>query len=323
LPNPQLEPGSRGVARIRFDAPAALVRGDRFILRGASPVVTIGGGVVLDPQPPRRGVRTESARERFARLSETGTSSAALCLIGESGLQGLYRRELAGRLGLTHAQQQTLLADWARTHQVVAVGEVLVSRERLDAVGQQVLTVVGEHHLQHPLEEGIPREELRERLCARAADGVFEHVITALSQAGHIVARDRVARRGHTLALTDEEAAVRDRVVAVLAEAGLAPPDGPELIARVGARKEVADRVMHLLVRQKRLVRLGDLLFHPDALQRLKDDVQSLKQAASERIDVATFKDRYQVTRKYAIPLLEFLDRERVTRRVGDVRVIL
>ena len=324
LPDAAREPGGHGFARIRFDAPATLVRSDRFILRGASPVVTIGGGVVLDPQPPRRGVRSPAAAQRFVRFAvEAPPADVAASMIAEGGLQGLPRAQLGHRAGLTMPRQQALLAQWARGPEIVLIGDVLVSSARLDAAAQQVLSVVGEHHARHPLEDGIPREELRERLFATAAPGVFDHVIDSLAGDGRILARDRVALRGHTLALTDEEAAARDGVVAVLAAAGLAPPDGAELMARVGARKEIADRVTHLLLRQKRLVRLGDLLFHPDALQRLKEDVQSLKRDGGARIDVATFKDRYQVSRKYAIPLLEFLDRERVTRRVGDVRVIL
>ena len=142
--------------------------------------------------------------------------------------------------------------------------------------------------------------------------------------AGAIVARERVALRGHSLALTDEEARARDAMASLFASAALAPPDGADLVTRVGARKEVVDRVSGLLVRQKILVRVGDLLFHESALRRLKEDVRALKaEEGTDRLDVGTFKDRYQVSRKYAIPLLEFLDRERITRRVGDARQIL
>ena len=122
--------------------------------------------------------------------------------------------------------------------------------------------------------------------------------------------------------MTDDEAKARDAMVAVFETAALAPPDGAELVARVGAKKDVVDRIAGLLVRQKVLVRVGDLLFHESALRRLKDEVRSLK-GEHGSIDVGTFKDRYHVSRKYAIPLLEFLDRERVTRRVGDARQIL
>jgi selenocysteine-specific elongation factor len=323
LPAAQLDAGSHGVGRVHLEEPAALVRGDRFILRASSPPETIGGGTVLDPLPARRGVRTAVAAARFARLSGTAADAAA-GMVEEGALQGLPLAQLGGRVGLPEGQRDRLIAEWKRTGAVVAIGDALVAGPRLASVQQQVLAAIRQHHAAHPLEEGIPREELRERLFSTAAPGVFDHVLAALSQANQIIARDRVALRGHTLALTDEEARARDAMVRVLIEGGLAPPDGSELAARVGARKEVLDRIANLLVRQKVLVRVGDMLFHAPALQRLKDEVVSLKRdQATDRIDVATFKDRYHVTRKYAIPLLEFLDRERITRRVGDTRQIL
>jgi selenocysteine-specific elongation factor len=241
----------------------------------------------------------------------------------EAGLQGLPVAQLGSRVACPADEQVELQEEWQRSGTAVRVGDVLVDGGRLAAVADQLLAVVRQHHAGHPLEEGIPREEVRERLFSTAAPGVFEHVLAALSRTQQIVARDRVALRGHTLAFTDEEAGARDAMVRLVGEAGLSPPDGAELAARIGARKEVVDRVANLLVRQKVLVRIGDLLFHAAALAQLKHEVQSLKQHNTDRIDVATFKDRYQVSRKYAIPLLEFLDRERITRRVGDARLIL
>jgi selenocysteine-specific elongation factor len=323
LPAAQLEPGSQGFGRVHLEQPASLVRGDRFILRASSPLETIGGGTVLDPLPARRGVRTAAAAARFDRLSGSAAGSAA-AMIEEGGLQGLPVAQLGGRVGLSGGDRDALIEEWKRAGVAVRIGDALLAAPRLASVQQQVLDAVRRHHGVHPLEEGIPREEVRERLFSTAAPGVFEHVLAVLSNENQIVARDRVALRGHTLALTDEEAAARDAMVRVLTEGGLAPPDGSELTTRVGARKEVIDRVANLLVRQKVLVRLGDMLFHASALQRLKDEVVSLKREhATDRIDVATFKDRYHITRKYAIPLLEFLDRERITRRVGDARQIL
>jgi len=244
-------------------------------------------------------------------------------MVEEGALQGLPVAHLSNRAALTAEEQQALLGRSRRAGALVRIGDVLVGEPAITAAEQQVLATTQQHHAAHPLEEGIPREELRERLFSSAAAGVFEHVIEALVRSGQVVARDRVALRGHTLALTDEEASARDRMVQVLGDAGLAPPDGAELTSRVGARQEIVDRVTILLVRQKVLVRVGALLFHRTPLEHLKDDVHSLKREAIARIDVATFKERYRVSRKYAIPLLEFLDRERITRRVGDTRQIL
>jgi selenocysteine-specific elongation factor len=323
LPDPHLQPGREGFARLHLDAPAGLVRGDRFILRAASPVTTFGGGIVLDPLPPRRGVRTAGAAGRFAKLAP-GSDEAVAAMVADAGLQGFPLVHLATRAAVAPGRQRPLLDEWARTGARVRIGDAVIDAAPLGAVRDQILALVRQHHAAHPLEEGLPREELRERLFSTAAPGVFEHVLGELARAGQIISRDRVALRGHTLALTDDEARTRDAMLQILHQGGLSPPDGAELAARVGAGRDVVDRIGNLLVRQKVLVRLGDVLFHPAALQQLKDEVQSLKdRRITDRIDVATFKDRYRVTRKYAIPLLEFLDRERITRRVGDARLIL
>jgi selenocysteine-specific elongation factor len=314
--------GTCAYARLHFEAPAALVRGDRFILRGSSPVATVGGGVVLDPLPPRRGVRTAAGRTRFERLRQ-GPVDAVIVFTEEGGLHGFPTVSLPARAGVDCNLEPQVIED-AIARGAVQVGATLIAAARLAGIRQQALTSVRQYHAQHPLEEGVPREELRERLCAGAAPGVFEHVLADLVSAGEAIARERVALRGHSLALTDEEARVRDGILTALEAGGLAPPDLAELATRARAGRSLVDRVAGLLVRQKQLVRIGDLLFHTSALSHLKDDVRSLKRDdGTTRIDVGTFKDRYHVTRKYAIPLLEFLDRERVTRRVGESRQIL
>jgi selenocysteine-specific elongation factor len=319
----EIAPGAAAFARVHLDSPAALVRGDRFVLRTYSPPATIGGGTVLDPSPPRRGVRTAAAAARFERLAGSD-ADAVLTMTEESALQGFPLAQVHGRAGLALDRGDAVVDALVRSGSAVVRGGVLFSLARLDAIRERVLALVKAHHARHPLEEGIPREELRERLFSGAAPTAFDLVIGNLGQAGTIVARERVALRGHSLALTDEEARARDAMTALFETEALAPPDGVDLVARIGTRKEVIDRVAGLLVRQKILVRVGDLLFHESALRRLKDEVRALKvQAGTESIDVATFKERYHVSRKYAIPLLEFLDRERVTRRVGDARQIL
>jgi selenocysteine-specific elongation factor len=322
LPGSLLEPGARGFARIHLESPASLVRGDRFILRASSPAVTIGGGTVLDPAPARRGVRTTAAAARFGRLSQ-GTAAAVLTMIEDAGLQGLGVERLVSRAGVS-APDHAALLDGPLRDVVSRIGDVLVHRPQLSAVRRQVLAAVRHYHVAHPLEDGMPREEVRGRLFGMAAPGVFEEVLDGLVADREIVARDRVALRTHTLALTDEEARVRDTLIGVLDRGDLTPLAGAELVAHVGATKAVVERLATLLVRQKVLVRVGDLLFHRAALDRLKQAVRSLKEdQQTDRIDVTAFKDRYQVSRKYAIPLLEYLDRERITRRVGDVRQIV
>ena len=135
---------------------------------------------------------------------------------------------------------------------------------------------------------------------------------------------DRIAVAGHKVALTDDEVRAREAMIDMLRAAKLTPPDAATLATQIGVPLDVITRIATLLVRRGALVRAGDMLFHESALRQLKSEIQSLKQSgAADTIDVASFKDRYSITRKYAIPLLEYLDRERVTRRVGDARKIL
>ena len=319
----QIAPGTTAAGRLHFDAPATLVRGDRFILRSASPAETVGGGTILDPQPPRRGVRTAAALMRYERLRAENDSALA-AMVEDAGLAGFPLSDLGARAGVPPEEHEQRVEALATAGRAVRIETVLVSTAALAAVEEGTIAALTQHHARFPLQEGMPREELRERLFAAAAPPVFEHILSRLARADRIVARDRVALRGHTLALTEEEAQARDGLVQAMQQAGLAPPDHGELAARLHAKPEVVDRIANLLVRQKVLVRVGDLVFHESALRQLKDDVRGLKSArVTETLDVATFKERYHVSRKYAIPLLEFLDRERVTRRVGAARVIL
>jgi selenocysteine-specific elongation factor len=322
---PAIPPGETGFARIRFEAPAVLARGDRFILRAYSPLVTIGGGTVLDPVPPRKGVRTPAGRARFALLAERGDAfDAVAVMIEEAGLAGLPLGQLGARAGVRFEDQAALVARLEAAGRATNVSGHLVSCSHLAAVQDAALTALAAYHASHPLAEGLPREELRERLFADAPLAVFEHAVDALQQRGKIAGRDRVALASHQLVLSDEDARARAAIIRVLEDAGLTPPDHASLATRIGMPPKAVERMTALLVRQKVVIRIGDLLFHETALNNLKTELQRLKrEGIATTIDVATFKERYGLSRKYAIPLLEFLDRERVTRRAGDVRQIL
>jgi len=318
-----LEPGASACVRIYLDAPAALVRGDRFILRAYSPLATIAGGTILDPLPPRRGVRTAAGIARLQRLQQS-EQDAVTAAIEEAGLCGLPLPQLSGRMGVASNQRQSLVERLVYASLASEIGGTLVAASRLSAVTEAVVAAVTRYHAGHPLEEGMPREEVRERLFARAPLPVFEHVLRVLTDRKRIIARDRIALAGHNVALTHDEARARDAMVETLRAAKLTPPDPSMLAAQIGAPLEVVTRIATLLVRRSELVRAGDLLFHESAMKQLKSEIQSLKQSGvADTIDVASFKDRYNITRKYAIPLLEYLDRERVTKRVGDARKIL
>jgi selenocysteine-specific elongation factor len=324
-PAAEIAPGQSAYVRIRLEAPAVLTRGDRFILRAYSPSTTIGGGLVLDPQPPRIGVRTAAGLQRFQHLDGAegpdGIDRAVIAFIEERGEAGLAAGALITRVGLSASGAHDSIDRVARSGRILRVGDLLVTRQAVHDLSDRLLAALKAHHAAQPLSEGLPREEARERLFGRSSPQIFDHVLATLADAQKIVVRDRLALAGHRVSLSGDESRTRDAIAQIFKDAGLAPPDSATVQTAVKASAAVVDRIAGLLVRQKTLVKLDTLLFHADALATLKADVRGLKPNAT--VDVSAFKERYGITRKFAIPLLEYLDRERVTRRVGDARVVL
>jgi len=332
---PAIPAGGRAFVRLRLEAPAILGRGDRYILRAYSPSQTIAGGLILDPQPPRTGIRSRAALERLQRLefdpaADNGADAelrAALVMIEGAGLAGFPLTALTSRAGVDPASVSGRADSLVGAHQAIRAGDVLVSAAVFSQLKDAIITTLTEHHRTQPLSDGVPREELREQLAARAHPAVFDGALGALAAAGTISDRDRVALATHRLALSPEEERGRAAIERAYRDGGLKPPDAASIAAATGVAAAVADRMLKLLQRQKVLVRVDVLLFHEESLKQLKAEVAALKTSAgagtTARIDVATFKERFGVTRKFAIPLLEYLDRERVTRRMGESRVVL
>jgi selenocysteine-specific elongation factor len=318
---------------LRLESPALLARGDRYILRAYSPPITIAGGVVLDPQPPRSAIRTAAASMRLQRVEHDPVGA----MIDDAGAVGLPVRALATRAGIDPRGIDARIASLAAEGIAERAGDRLVAPAVLARTREAIVGTLTELHRVAPLSEGMPRDELRERALAGVprrrgaaarpgnAAPVFDRALADLEHTGAIVVRDRVALATHKVLLTPEEDRVRDAIERAYRAGGLKPPELSAVAAESGVAPAIADRVLKLLQRQKVLVRVDTLLFHDEALKQLKADVAAIKASAgqSARMDVATFKERFGVTRKFAIPLLEYLDRERVTRRMGDARVIL
>ena len=326
-----LQPGSTANVRVRLESVAALTRGDRFILRAYSPTVTIAGGQVLDPDPPRFGVRNSSSAARFGDLAlderDPAQEVRAIArMIADSGAGGLTLASLVSRAGVVPEQRSQVVATIERDGHARLAGDRLVDARLIEGLAARLVGLVAEFHKNQALADGLPREEARERLFARADPAVFEHVLTWLAANRRLVVRDRLSLPGHRLELAPEEVRARDAVEAAFRRGGLKPPDMASVASDTKVPRDLLDKMSGLLVRQKTLVRVDSLIFHADALNQLKADIQALKGTATAgraTVDVATFKDRYGVTRKFAIPLLEWLDRERVTRRVGETRLVL
>jgi selenocysteine-specific elongation factor len=315
----QLAPGAQAFASLKLPEPALLLPGDRFIIRQFSPVVTIGGGVVLDPAPiPRM-----PEREVFLEiLSAADPEPWLMARIARRGPGGILMSRLTAETGWIKAAIEAQLAGAVRRARVMRVGDLYVDASAIARLQQLILSSVEEFHRKNPLVGGIAREALRERV--KASSEVFAAALDLLSQEKKIEAPgDSVRLRGHGVVMKDEEAESRKQIEAAFGGAGLKVPALQEVIAGLKVDKSRAQKIVTLLLRDKLLVKVSEeLVFHRSALQELRGLVAAQK-ARSPKMDVATFKELTGVSRKYAIPLLEYLDREHVTRRVGDAREIL
>lgn len=314
----QLKPGDEQCVQLRLAEPTLLLPGDRFILRQFSPVITIGGGVVLDAAPLRR---KQSQADRMAFFSVALTGSKEDVLVARArrrGVTGLPLAEVPGEMNIT-PQESTRLA---RSAGLIWCGSVLISSHEIVMARGLIRTAVTRFHDANPLVAGISRQELRER--TKIGPEVFESVLAAMAEKREIELQgEQVRLPGRGVVMKDDEAESKKIIETAFSSAGLKVPALYEVLGGLKVDKVRAQKIVTLLLRDKVLVKISDdLVFHQSALQDLRKQIAAYKLTAP-KIDVAKFKEMTGISRKYAIPLLEYLDRERVTRRVGDVRVIL
>jgi selenocysteine-specific elongation factor len=315
----KLAPGEQAFGRLKLPEPALLLPGDRFILRQFSPVVTIGGGIVLDAAlMPRQPGKTD-----FLKVLAGGNADAILIArIERRQHAGISLSQLVAETGWSRSAVETRVDPLVRDGSVVRAGERFLHTFVFQSMKSGVAGAVEEFHKKNPLVGGVSKEELRSQV--NALPEVFGAVSAALIRDRKIeVAGDLVRLPGRGVVMKDEEAESRKQIEDAFASAGLAVPALHQVIAGLKIDKVRAQKIVTLLLRETLLVKVSDeLVFHRSALLELRRQVAAYK-AKSATIDVAKFKELTGVSRKYAIPLLEYLDRERVTRRVGDAREIL
>ncbi|MBM3787626.1 MAG: hypothetical protein FJW30_24990, partial [Acidobacteria bacterium] len=290
-----VRPLGGGFVRVRLKEPLLLLPGDRFILRKFSPVVTIGGGEIIEIDPPRK--------TRVAALAPLEIADRAALLVRDAAA-GLSRAELLWRLGEPVAAG-------------VEIGGWCVGQAWIDSALARMESTLAAFHKDSPLLPGMPREDLRTRSKIPAA--LFE----ALLQRNQKLAAqgDTVRLTSHKVQLRQDEQEARQKIESAFQLGGLAVPGQREVLASCGVDGTRASILLNTLLREKRLVRVSaELVFHSTVIDQLR---ALLAEKRGQRFGVGEFKDWTGCSRKYAIPLLEYLDLHRLTRREGEQRLVL
>ncbi|MGB9464142.1 MAG: selenocysteine-specific translation elongation factor [Candidatus Acidiferrum sp.] len=322
-----LPPGQSSLAHLRLQDDVFLLPDDRFIVRQFSPVSTIGGGVILDPLARRPMVR-DTGRTAFLETLESGKREEMLAAMAGRALLGLASEEIVARTSWFEQEIREAAQNLATAGRIKIVSSeplILFGRKAFDEVRRKIAERVERFHKDNPLSPGIAREDLRAYLGRRVRAETFRAALEELATERKLeVQGELVKRAGSQISLLPEEVRAKEQIEQAIWSAGLAVPAVKEVLAKLSVEAKRAEKLLQMLLREKNLVRVSpELIFHRDALAQLKEQLATFKKEKGERISVPLFKDLTGISRKYAIPLLEYLDRERVTRRAGDERVIL
>jgi selenocysteine-specific elongation factor len=326
LEGAQVAPRGSALAYLVLQDEVFLLPGDRFILRQFSPVVTIGGGVVLQTLKRRRA--KDPAALRLLPILERGNKTETLLVLLEEGARGLTIGAIISRTAWIAEEARDAVESLVKSGAAMILQKeplTLAAASHVKNCAARIRASVAQFHAANPLAPGIAKEDLRARAAKDFAPEIFQAALDELVRAGELaVAGEIVKRAGHSVKLADDEDRARREIEAAFAKAGLAVPATADVLSKIGIDSKRANGVLQILLREKVLVRLTeDLVFHANALAELRKTLAAYKQKRGVRIGVPDFKELTGVSRKYAIPLLEYLDRNGVTRREGDVRVII
>ncbi len=319
-----LQPGWIGNVQLRLDRPIAVARGDRVIVRRVSPIVTTGGGRVIDPTPRRLRRRRRDAHAALA--AALAARDAALpdllrTLVDDAEPRPCTAGELARRLSADAAAVADVLGELADRGEVLALEDrSVVSPAALDRYGPDIADAVARYHDRYPLRSGVPRNQLRSSLVGDVGRPLFEALLARVKDdAGLEEVSGRIRRRGFQPSPTEAQRDAIEEIAGVYRQAGLEPPRAAE-IRQTFAERDDLDDLLGYLRDTGALIRVTeDLLVHRDAWDDLVARVRR-ELAGGQEMDPVRFKALTGLSRKFAIPILELLDRQRVTVRVGNVR---
>lgn len=321
----ELKPGGTQFAQLRLESPTFALPGDRFIIRSYSPQVTIGGGVVIDAQPKKHRLKDGKVVPFLSRLlaAEGDRNEQTAIFLELAGPQGLSRTQLTAYTGFSDEQLNAAIEQLRTKSRVLRHDQYLLARSAYEELKGNLLNLLKQFHKREPLQPGMGREEVRERLFSATALEIFKMVIEALVQEKLIVAERELLRlASHQISLSNADEEAKQKMETKFQTAGFQALTYEEVAREIKLDSNKLRKIFQLLINDHRLVKVAEFVFHKDAIDTLIARIREQK-ASNIKLDISTFKDLTGLSRKHAIPLLEYLDSMRITRRVGNDREIL
>ncbi|HTP64109.1 MAG TPA: selenocysteine-specific translation elongation factor [Geobacteraceae bacterium] len=321
-----LKPGETAFVQLRFKSPVLLLPGDPFVLRAYSPQATVGGGRVLDPAPPRRRRRSDTALALLAALNDGTDKEKVLLLLDEGIFSGISQEDIILRSGLSRKKMETAMASLLSGGEVVlAVKEpqIFLAGGAFAGLKEALLAGVERYLLDNPMKDSIGKEELKGHLPGRSDPRFFGSLLASLERGGKVaIDRDLVRLPGFKRAADTDLAGLQAKIADLLQKGGIEPLTTRELGELLKLDEKELNGHLNHLIRDERAIKVaGDLFYAPEPLLEIRDKLVARLKEKGE-ITPAEFREITGLSRKFMIPLLEYFDREKVTIRVGDRRLL-
>jgi selenocysteine-specific elongation factor len=311
-------PGETGLARLRLSEPMALLPNDRFVLRLGTPITTIGGGRILDAHAYPQ-IRKAKAAEWLGKLHAASPDERVWLRIARRGVTGISGKELSRETGIREAALGGLVQRWIREGRVHSIGEKCLLTQECFAVARE--TILERLRTRSGTSSsGVRKSELREQSGLGAE--VFDDALRAMEHGHELRVAGEFVLSSAATGVSGDERGLMSTIAEEYERASITPPSADELRVRLGIAPAEMRQLITLLLRCGTLVRLSDdsLCMHRRVLDALSDKIRGLR---GQTLDMATFKQLAGVSRKYAIPLLEYLDRKGITVKQGNQRLVL
>jgi selenocysteine-specific elongation factor len=311
----ELKPGESAFCQFRFPQPVALMAGDRYIIRRFSPLQTIGGGEVLDPSPKRRKKQWDIEGQNVFSEGNLGAKIAAK--INQKGIYGIAREELEGWIKAELPSILSAIDKLIYSGEIIKCEERLIHREIFNDFSEGIVSTLDAFHLANPLRPGMLKEELRSSLSS-VDQRFFDGLLALVNDIA--VEKEIIRLKAFKLTLSEVDKETKESILKLIEDAVFQPPAIDEVAASVSVNRKDAEEILKIMASEGIIVRIKDAVYisksnHTDMMQRLKDFYTS-----KPEMTVGEFRDILNTSRKYALPFLEYLDSNRITMRVGDIR---
>jgi selenocysteine-specific elongation factor len=320
----ELNPGDEGYVQFRLEQPVLIQHGDRFIIRFYSPLETLGGGMVLNPHPRRHRNSTMQESVKNLGILDKGSLDERLgVIVAGRALAGMEEAEVIGSVAADKAEILAALAALAQKKSIVRVDNLYVHTNHLAALEKKVLDLIAEFHKANSLKPGIDKEEVKGLIKIRLHPKALGMAIDGLIRKKQVeIEGSKLKLPGFRPAVGKDQGLYKDKIVEAIKKGGSQPPVRDEFPSLFGITDKDAKDLLKLLADEGRVVRINDSLYLDKAvLESIKTDLVKFLQEKKE-IVVAEFRDIAKTSRKFAVPILEYLDSQKLTQRVGDKRVL-